>query len=119
MIRFSIRGLKILSPIQKSFLRTEVSGAAHTLEVRQKIEEKRNEILLGGGQKRIDAQHKRGKLTARERIDLLLDGGSFNEYDAFMEHSCVDFGMQNNNIPCDSVVTGHGTINGREVFLFM
>lgn len=99
-------------------MRTEIAGAAHTLEVRKKINEKRQQILLGGGQKRIDSQHMKGKLTARERIDLLLDEGSFSEYDAFMEHDCTDFGMEKNKLPCDSVVTGHGTVNGRRVFLF-
>nr|VZH91316.1 unnamed protein product [Spirometra erinaceieuropaei] len=118
MIRFSKTALRSLSAVSKSIVRTEIAGATHTLEVRKQINDKRSEILLGGGLKRIDAQHKRGKLTARERIDLLLDEGSFQEYDAFVEHDCVEFGMQKSKIPCDSVVTGHGTINGRKVFLF-
>ncbi|KAH8554465.1 propionyl-CoA carboxylase beta chain, mitochondrial [Umbelopsis sp. PMI_123] len=82
------------------------------------IERKRADAQLGGGQKRIDAQHKKGKLTARERIDLLVDSGSFREYDTFVEHQCVDFGMEKNKITGDGVVTGHGTINGRKVFVF-
>ncbi|GAB5585970.1 hypothetical protein Unana1_00870 [Umbelopsis nana] len=82
------------------------------------IERKRADAQLGGGQKRIDAQHKKGKLTARERIDLLVDAGSFREYDTFVEHQCVDFGMEKNKITGDGVVTGHGTINGRKVFVF-
>jgi propionyl-CoA carboxylase beta chain len=82
------------------------------------LEEKRNAALLGGGQKRIDVQHKKGKLTARERIELLLDEGSFEEWDMFVEHRCVDFGMADNKIPGDGVVTGYGTINGRAVFVF-
>ncbi len=82
------------------------------------LKEKRTAALLGGGQKRIDAQHKKGKLTARERIELLLDEGSFEEWDMFVEHRCVDFGMADNKIPGDGVVTGYGTINGRVVFVF-
>jgi propionyl-CoA carboxylase beta chain len=73
---------------------------------------------LGGGQKRIDAQHAKGKLTARERLDVLLDEGSFEEMDLYVEHDCVDFGMQDQKIPGDGVVTGSGTINGRLVFVF-
>ncbi len=74
---------------------------------------------LGGGQKRIDSQHKKGKLTARERIELLLDPGSFEEWDLFKEHRCVDFGMdKEEKTPGDGVVVGYGTINGRLVFVF-
>jgi propionyl-CoA carboxylase beta chain len=72
----------------------------------------------GGGQKRIDAQHSKGKLTARERIDVLLDEGSFEEWDMFVEHRCTDFGMEEQKIPGDGVVTGYGTINGRLVFVY-
>ena len=72
----------------------------------------------GGGQARVDAQHNRGKMTARERLELLLDDGSFQEIDALVEHRCRDFDMDKNVIPGDGVVTGHGTINGREVFAF-
>ncbi|KAG0217818.1 hypothetical protein BGX31_000112 [Mortierella sp. GBA43] len=105
-------------------------------DVVAKIDAKRQDSLLGGGQRRIEAQHKKawifrtltvlcdtvdtiqGKLTARERIELLLDAGSFREYDAFVEHKCVDFGMEKQKITGDGVVTGHGTVNGRRVFLF-
>ncbi len=73
---------------------------------------------MGGGEKRISAQHGRGKLTARERISLLLDEGSFEEYDMFVEHRCTDFGMQGQKFPGDGVVTGWGTVNGRVVYLF-
>ena len=83
-----------------------------------KLETKRAEAAMGGGQRRIDNQHAKGKLTARERIDVLLDPGSFEEWDMFVEHDCVDFGMTENRIPGDGVVTGHGTINGRLVFVF-
>ncbi len=84
----------------------------------QQLEEKRARARLGGGQKRIDAQHAKGKLTARERIEILLDKDSFEEWDEFVEHRCHDFGMQDTTIPGDGVVTGHGTINGRLVFIF-
>lgn len=80
---------------------------------------KRREIArLGGGEARNAKQHERGKLTARERIDLLLDEGSFEEFDMFVEHRCTDFGMADKKIPGDGVVTGWGTINGRVVYLF-
>ena len=69
-------------------------------------------------QKRIEAQHGRGKLTARERIELLLDKGSFEEFDMFVEHRSTDFGMDKAKIPGDGVVTGWGTVNGRTVFVF-
>ena len=87
-------------------------------EILEQLEAKRAAARLGGGQKRIDAQHGKGKLTARERLDVLLDDGSFEEWDMFVEHRCVDFGMQNNKVPGDGVVTGYGTINGRLVFVF-
>jgi propionyl-CoA carboxylase beta chain len=83
------------------------------------LEDRRANARLGGGQARIDAQHKRGKLTARERIDLLLDHGSFEEFDMFVQHRCADFGMdQGDKIPGDGVVTGWGTVNGRVVYVF-
>jgi len=93
-------------------------GAQQTLKVKQKIEDKRQAALLGGGQKRLDAQHNKGKLTARERINVLLDPGTFVEYDMFMEHTCTDFGMEKEKIPSDSVVTGHGLIDGRRTYVF-
>lgn len=82
------------------------------------LEQKRDRARQGGGQKRIDAQHEKGKLTARERIEILLDPDSFEEYDMFVEHRCTNFNMEENKIPGDGVVTGHGTINGRLVFLY-
>uniref|UniRef100_A0A673BAL0 Propionyl-CoA carboxylase beta chain, mitochondrial n=1 Tax=Sphaeramia orbicularis TaxID=375764 RepID=A0A673BAL0_9TELE len=90
------------------------------LSVKERIEKKRKAALLGGGQKRIDAQHKKGKLTARERVELLLDPESFVESDMFLEHRCSDFGMEQdkNKFPGDSVVTGRGRINGRLVYVF-
>ncbi|HUG66230.1 MAG TPA: acyl-CoA carboxylase subunit beta [Pirellulaceae bacterium] len=85
--------------------------------VRQ-LEEKRAAAEMGGGQPRIDAQHNKGKLTARERIELLLDPESFEEWDMFVEHRCTDFGMDRQSVPGDGVVTGYGTVNGRVVFVF-
>ena len=87
-------------------------------EVLEELERRRAEARIGGGQARIDAQHKRGKLTARERIDLLMDEGSFEEFDMYVEHRCADFGMEKTKIPGDGVVTGWGTINGRIVYVF-
>ncbi len=87
-------------------------------EIIDELEQRRANARLGGGQKRIDAQHKRGKLTARERIELLLDEDSFEEFDMYVEHRCTDFGMEKQKIPGDGVVTGWGTINGRVVYLF-
>ncbi|MGD9671211.1 MAG: acyl-CoA carboxylase subunit beta [Hyphomicrobiaceae bacterium] len=83
----------------------------------EELEKRRENARLGGGQARIDAQHKRGKLTARERIELLMDDGSFEEFDMFVEHRCTDFGMEKTKVPGDGVVTGWGTINGRVVYV--
>ncbi len=87
-------------------------------EIIRQLKEKREQARLGGGQKRIDAQHRKGKLTARERIELLLDDDSFEEWDMFKEHRCTEFGMDAEHVPGDGVVTGYGTINGRLVFVF-
>jgi len=87
-------------------------------EVLAELQRRRDEAWLGGGQKRIDAQHKRGKLTARERIEVLLDHDSFEEIDIYVEHRCIDFGMEETKIPGDGVVIGSGTINGRTVYVF-
>ncbi|MGY4596232.1 acetyl-CoA carboxylase carboxyltransferase component [Bradyrhizobium sp. GM22.5] len=82
------------------------------------LEDRRAGAKLGGGEKRIEAQHARGKLTARERIELLLDKGSFEEFDMFVEHRSTEFGMEKNKVPGDGVVTGWGTVNGRKTFVF-
>ena len=87
-------------------------------DILTELNDRREAARLGGGQKRIDAQHGRGKLTARERIDLLLDEGSFEEFDMFVSHRCTDFGMENQKPAGDGVVTGWGTINGRMVYVF-
>src|SRR5919198_142338 len=87
-------------------------------EVLKQLEEKRAAARAGGGQRRVDAQHAKGRLTARERIELLLDPDSFEEWDMFVEHRSSEFGMQDQKVPGDGVVTGYGTINGRLVFVF-
>jgi acetyl-CoA carboxylase carboxyltransferase component len=78
----------------------------------------REQAKLGGGEKRIEAQHKKGKFTARERIDMLLDEGSFEEFDMFVSHRCIDFGLEKETYLADGVVTGYGTIDGRLVYVF-
>jgi len=97
---------------------SNLEEAQHTLQVRNIIKDKRAAAILGGGQKRIDSQHAKGKLTARERIEVLCDPGTFVEYDMFMEHTCRDFGMEKEKYPGDSVITGHGTVNGKTVYIF-
>ncbi len=90
-------------------------------ELKERLEELQRlnrKALLGGGEERIQRQHEAGKLTARERIDFLLDPGSFVETDRFKTHRCTDFGMDKKKIPGDGVVTGYGTIDGRQVFVF-
>ncbi|MEO5771432.1 MAG: acyl-CoA carboxylase subunit beta [Burkholderiaceae bacterium] len=87
-------------------------------DIIEQLDKKRTAARQGGGEKRIAAQHNKGKLTARERLELLLDEGSFEEWDMFVEHRCVDFGMAEQKVPGDGVVTGYGMINGRLVFVF-
>ena len=87
-------------------------------DINRMLEERRQVARQGGGEKRIEAQHARGKLTARERIDLLLDPGSFEEIDMFVEHDCHEFGMEERKIPGDGVVTGWGTVNGRPIYVY-
>jgi len=87
-------------------------------EITQELQHRRNRALLGGGEKRIEAQHGKGKLAARERVEVLLDPDSFEECDMFVEHRCTDFGMAEQTIPGDGVVSGYGTINGRLVFVY-
>src|SRR5262245_58121447 len=97
---------------------SQYRGSGTMKEVLDELERRRAEARLGGGQARIDAQHKRGKLTARERIELLMDEGSFEEFDMYVEHRCADFGMEKSKIPGDGVVPGWRTINGRVVYVF-
>ena len=87
-------------------------------EILEQLDAKREAARAGGGEKRVKAQHEKGKLSARERIEVLLDDNSFEEFDMFVEHQCSDFGMEEKKIPGDGVVTGSGTINGRLVYVF-
>ncbi|MDG1320319.1 MAG: acyl-CoA carboxylase subunit beta [Paracoccaceae bacterium] len=88
------------------------------IDVLRELENRREKARLGGGQRRIDSQHAKGKLTARERVELLLDEASFEEFDMFVAHRCTDFGMADDRPAGDGVVTGWGTINGRMVYVF-
>src|SRR3981081_2089794 len=100
---------------------SETESGVHASSTREKIEhlrELREQARQGGGKKRIEAQHKKGKLTARERLDLLLDPGTFNELDMFVTHRSTDFGLNDQRIPGDGVVTGYGQIDGRLVYVF-
>src|SRR6185437_4553769 len=96
----------------------KAANGAPMQDILRQLEAKRAAARAGGGAKRIAAQHGKGKLTARERLDVLLDPGSFEEWDMFVEHRSADFGMAEQKIPGDGVVTGYGTINGRLVFVF-
>ena len=87
-------------------------------EILQELENRRAAARLAGGTRRIEAQHAKGKLTARERVEIFLDEGSFEEFDMFVTHRCVDFGMQDTSMPGDGVITGWGTVNGRMVYVF-
>src|SRR4051812_40563174 len=87
-------------------------------DILRRLDERRAAARAGGGDKRVAAQHAKGKLTARERLELLFDEGSFEEWDMFVEHRSSDFGMAEQRIPGDGVVTGFGTIKGRLVFAF-
>ncbi|MDG1430909.1 MAG: carboxyl transferase domain-containing protein, partial [Paracoccaceae bacterium] len=85
-------------------------------DILKELEDRREVARMGGGERRINAQHAKGKLTARERVELLLDEGSFEEFDTFKAHRCTDFGMQKEKPAGDGVITGWGTINGRMVY---
>ena len=87
-------------------------------EILEELEKRRTDARLGGGEKRIEQQHKKGKLTARERLEVLLDENSFEEFDMFVSHRCMDFGMDKSKVPGDGVVTGWGSIDGRTVYVF-
>src|SRR4029453_15894788 len=91
---------------------TDIQAKLKELDERHRLAE------LGGGEERIERQHNAGKLTARERLKLLLDESSFQEIDKFVTHRCTDFGMDKLHIPGDGVVTGSGNIDGRQVFVF-
>eukprot|EP01112_Ceratiomyxa_fruticulosa_P007884 TRINITY_DN2054_c1_g1_i1.p1 TRINITY_DN2054_c1_g1~~TRINITY_DN2054_c1_g1_i1.p1 ORF type:complete len:565 (-),score=139.32 TRINITY_DN2054_c1_g1_i1:77-1714(-) len=117
LVKLTTRGRFLGTPSFSRGFSTSHPPKEH-LTVSQRIEQKRKQSKEGGGEKRVEQQHAKGKLTARERLDLLLDNGSFREYDAFVEHRCVDFGMEKQVIPGDGVITGHGYINGRLVFVY-
>jgi methionine-rich copper-binding protein CopC len=88
------------------------------LKFKERLAKEREQALLGGGQERMDRQHSRGSLTARERIELLFDNGTFHELDQLKAHRCTEFGMDQKNFPGDGIVTGHGLVNGRQVYAF-
>src|SRR5437868_13733435 len=96
----------------------DVAGQKGTKEKIAELQELKAASKLGGGPKRIETQHQKGKLTARERLDLLLDPGTFNELDMFVTHRSSDFGLDEQKIPGDGVVTGYGQIDGRLVYVF-
>src|SRR6202171_708881 len=87
-------------------------------DILRRLDEKRGAARAGGGVRRVESQHAKGKLTARERLELLLDPDSFEEWDMFVEHRSHDFGMAEQKVPGDGVVTGYGTVNGKLVFVF-
>ncbi|MBS4534706.1 methylmalonyl-CoA carboxyltransferase, partial [Clostridium sp. D2Q-14] len=84
----------------------------------EELRQKKASVKLGGGEKSIEKQHSKGKMTARERIEHLLDEGSFIEIDTFVEHRCTNFGMEKKKVPGEGVVTGYGTVDGRLVYVF-
>ena len=104
----------------RSFSSAADDPSALKARFNERLQEERTKSLLGGGRDRIDKQHKRGSLTARERLDLLFDEGTFHELDAFKAHRCKEFGMgdESTQFPGDGVVTGHGRVNGRYVYAF-
>eukprot|EP00026_Physarum_polycephalum_P006460 Phypoly_transcript_06503.p1 GENE.Phypoly_transcript_06503~~Phypoly_transcript_06503.p1 ORF type:complete len:546 (+),score=129.74 Phypoly_transcript_06503:131-1768(+) len=106
----------VAAPITRGYSTHHAQGAKVHKTIQERIEDKRREAIAGGGIARIAKQHEKGKLTARERVELLLDPGSFKEYDMLVEHRCVDFGVE--KFAGDGVVTGQGTVNGRLVFVF-
>src|SRR4051812_43872414 len=98
--------------------RKEVSNMIDIYEKIHDLYDRKREVELGGGDERIDKQHEKGKLTARERIELLVDSGTFVECNPFIEHNCHDFGLDQQKSPGDGVVTGFGKVNGRPIYLF-
>jgi hypothetical protein len=88
------------------------------LKFKERLEQERQQAMLGGGLKRIERQHTKGSLTARERLDLLFDDGTFHELDQLKSHRCHEFGMEQQKYPGDGIVTGYGQVNGRFVYAF-
>ena len=112
------RGARFACLEARCYPASEDNPRARVQEILAQLDAKREAARVGGGARRIAAQHERGKLSARERLRLLLDEDSFEEIDTFVEHRCTEFGMAEQRIPGDGVVTGSGTINGRLVFVF-
>jgi hypothetical protein len=110
----------LFSSRSRSFSSSDDDPSALKSRFNKRLQEERTKSLLGGGQDRIDRQHARGSLTARERLDLLFDEGTFHELDAFKAHRCKEFGMDDETklFPGDGVITGHGRVNGRYVYAF-
>ena len=117
LVQISCKFAKFYFALVSLAVKHEQRGTAMN-NILTELEARRDVARLGGGQGRIDAQHAKGKLTARERVDLLLDEGSFEEFDMFKAHRCVDFGMADQKYSGDGVITGWGTINGRMVYLY-
>lgn len=117
---FSLRSRSFSSNDDSDSSLNEQDPSALKSKFKERLQEERSKSVLGGGQDRIDRQHARGSLTARERLDLLFDEGTFQELDAFKAHRCKEFGMddETKQFPGDGVVTGHGRVNGRYVYAF-
>lgn len=113
------KGVSLSRHSIRNFSIDELKPTAVTLKTtfRDRLDEAKSSALHGGGKKRIDAQHSKGKLTSRERLNLLLDEGSFQEYDQLKTHRCTEFGMEKEIYYGDGVITGHGLIHGRKVNL--
>ena len=109
---------QILKNTSRTFSTELKSASILKNEFRERLDDARERAILGGGEKRIEAKHKKGKLTARERINLLVDPGTFVEYDQLKTHRCNDFDMENDKPYGDGVVTGHGLVNGKRIFMF-
>lgn len=118
-VALALRHTRLVRP--RSFFSTNAAWEATESpkdRFRKELEKAKEKALQGGGSVRMEKQHEKGKLTARERIELLLDPNSFREYDMLKQHRCTEFGMAKQSFPGDGVITGHGTINGRTAFVF-
>jgi hypothetical protein len=105
-------------PDEANDLAFQTDPSVLKLKFKERLAEERKAALMGGGQKRIDKQHQKGSLTARERLELLFDEGTFHELDQLKAHRCHEFDMDDKNFPGDGVVTGYGKVNGRFVYAF-
>lgn len=111
----SCRVFSTAATVDDAFLR---DPSLIKLQFQERLAQEREQALLGGGVERIAKQHAKGSLTARERLELLFDKGTFKEVDQLKAHRCTEFGMEEKNFPGDGVVTGHGLVNGRHVYAF-